>query len=31
MDKIIPCTFNIDTACVEAKCADGKTVLFCTL
>ncbi len=32
MDKIISCEFNIDTACVEVKYADGGMISFdCTL
>ena len=31
MDKIISCEFNIDTACVEVKCADGSMIsIDCT-
>ena len=31
MDKIISCEFNIDTACVEAKYADGSMIsIDCT-
>ena len=31
MDKIISCGFNIDTACVEFKCADGSIIsIDCT-
>ena len=31
MDKIISCEFNIDTACVEVKCADGSIIsIDCT-
>ena len=31
MDKIISCEFNIDTACVEAKYADGDMIsIDCT-
>ena len=31
MDKIISCAFNIDTACVEVKYADGSMVsIDCT-
>ena len=26
MDKIISCEFNIDTACVEVKYADGSMI-----
>ena len=30
--KVIPCAFNIDTACVEAKFADGSMIsIDCTL
>ena len=32
MDKIISCEFNIDTACVEVKYADGSMIsVDCTL
>ena len=32
MDKIISCEFNIDTACVEVKYADGSMIFVdCTL
>jgi len=32
MDKIISCEFDIDTACVEVKFADGSMISFdCTL
>lgn len=32
MDKIISCEFNIDTACVEVKYADGSIITIdCTL
>ena len=31
MDKIISCEFNIDTACVEVKYADGSMIsIDCT-
>lgn len=31
MDKIIACEFNIDTACVEVKYADGSMIsIDCT-
>ena len=31
MDKIISCEFNIDTACVEVKYADGSRIsINCT-
>ena len=31
MDKIISCEFNIDTACVEVKYADGSVIsIDCT-
>ena len=31
MDKIISCEFNIDTACVEVKYADGNMIsIDCT-
>ena len=31
MDKIISCEFNIDTACVEVKYADGSLIsIDCT-
>ena len=31
MDKIISCEFNIDTACVEVKFADGSMIAIeCT-
>ena len=31
MDKIIFCEFNIDTPCVEVKCADGSMIsIDCT-
>ena len=31
MDRIISCEFNIDTACVEVKYADGSMISFdCT-
>lgn len=31
MDKIISCEFNIDTACVEVKYADGSMIAIdCT-
>ena len=31
MDKIISCEFNIDTACVECKYADGSMIsINCT-
>ena len=31
MDKIISCEFNIDTACVEVKYADGSIIsIDCT-
>ena len=31
MDKIISCEFNIDTACVEVKYADGSMIsINCT-
>ncbi len=30
MDKVISCAFNIDTACVEAKFADGSMIsIYC--
>ena len=30
--KVISCEFNIDTACVEVKCADGNMIsIGCTL
>lgn len=30
--KVISCAFNIDTACVEIKCADGSMIsIDCTL
>ena len=30
--KVIPCAFNIDTACVEVKFADGSMIsIDCTL
>ena len=30
--KVISCEFNIDTACVEVKCADGNMIsIDCTL
>ena len=28
MDKIISCEFNIDTACVEVKYADGSMIFI---
>ena len=28
MDKVISCEFNIDTACVEAKFADGRMIFI---
>ena len=32
MDKIISCEFNIDTACVEVKYADGSMIsINCTM
>ena len=32
MDKMISCEFNIDTACVEVKYADGSMIsIDCTL
>ena len=32
MDKMISCEFNIDTACVEVKFADGSMIAIdCTL
>ena len=32
MDKMISCEFNIDTACVEVKFADGRMIsIDCTL
>ena len=32
MDKMISCEFNIDTACVEVKYADGSVIYIdCTL
>lgn len=32
MDKMISCEFNIDTACVEVKFADGSMIsVDCTL
>lgn len=32
MEKVISCAFNIDTACVEVKYADGSMISFdCTL
>ena len=32
MDKIISCKFNIDTACVEVKYADGSRIsINCTI
>ena len=32
MDKIISCEFNIDTACVEVKYADGSMIsIDCTI
>lgn len=32
MDKVISCEFNIDTACVEVKYADGSIITIdCTL
>ena len=31
MDKVISCAFNIDTACVEVKYADGSMIsINCT-
>ena len=31
MSKIISCEFNIDTACVEVKYADGSMIsIYCT-
>lgn len=30
MDKIVSCAFNIDTACVEVKFADGSMIsIYC--
>ncbi len=30
MDKVISCAFNIDTACVEAKFANGNMIsIYC--
>ncbi len=30
MDKVISCAFNIDTACVEVKFADGSMIsIYC--
>ena len=31
MDKIISCEFNIDTACVEVKYADGSMISIDTI
>lgn len=32
MDKMISCEFNIDTACVEVRYADGSVIsIDCTL
>lgn len=28
--KFLSCRFNIDTACVELRCADGRVVSICT-
>ena len=30
MDRLISCEFNIDTACVELKFADGSMILRLT-
>ncbi len=30
MDKVISCAFNIDTACIEVKFADGSMIsIYC--
>ncbi len=31
MNKILSCEFNIDTACVELKCADGTMLAIDTI